>query len=65
MTLEKTSAEKFFDATIEKLLNNDIYFIKHRNGINAFCIRKDQKKLKKTKLLKLLKLLIEKLKKYE
>ena len=54
MTLKKTSAEKFFDATIEKLLNNDIYFIKHRNGINAFCIRKDQKKAEKDEIIKVI-----------
>ena len=39
----KKSEEKIFDAIIEKLPNNDTYYIKHRHGTNAFYIRKDKK----------------------
>ena len=60
--LKKTSEEKFFDAIIEKLLNNGTCFIKHRNGINAFRIRKDQKKAEKDKIIKVIETIDSKIK---
>lgn len=41
--LEKTSAENIFDKIIEKLPDNDTYYIEHRHETNAFCERKDKK----------------------
>ena len=41
--LRKTSEENIFDAIIEKLPNNDINYIEHRNSTNAFSHKKRQK----------------------
>lgn len=41
--LEKTSAENIFNKIIEKLPDNDTYYIEHRHETNAFCERKDKK----------------------
>ena len=40
--LKKTSEEKIFDSVLEKIPNNDTYYIEHREGSNAFRIRKDK-----------------------
>ena len=41
---KKTSEEKIFDSILEKIPDkNDIYYIEHREGTNAFRIRKDSK----------------------
>ena len=40
--LRKTSEEKCFDSILEKIPNNDTYYIEHREGSNAFRIRKDK-----------------------
>ena len=40
--LKKTSEGKIFDSILEKIPDkNDIYYIEHREGTNAFRIRKD------------------------
>ena len=49
--LKKTSKEKLFDAIIEKLPNNDKYYIEHRDGTNAFRIRRDGKQGEKDELI--------------
>ena len=41
--LKKTSEEKNYDAIIEIIPDNDKYYIEHREGTNAFHIRKDEK----------------------
>ena len=44
LNLKKTSEEKIFDLILEKILDkNNIYCIEHREGMNAFRIRKDPK----------------------
>ena len=58
--LRKTSEEKIFDAIIEKIPDNDKYYIKHRQGTNTFCIKKMKNKEKKTSWFNLLKILIGK-----
>ena len=40
--LKKTSEEKFFDSILEKIPSSDMYYIEHRQGSNAFRIRKDR-----------------------
>ena len=54
--LKKTKEEKFFNAIIEKLSDNDKYCIEHREGTNAFCVedKKMKKRLKGTNLFDLL-----------
>ena len=43
--LKKTSEDKIFDSILKKIPDkNDIYYIKHREGTNAFRLRKDPKK---------------------
>ena len=49
--LKKTSKEKLFDAIIEKIPNNDKYYIEHRDGTNAFRIRRDGKQGEKDELI--------------
>lgn len=61
--LTKASEEKVFDAILEKIPNNDKYYVKHCEGKMFFQQEKTKHKFKKTKLLNLLKLLIQKLKK--
>ena len=46
--LKKTTKDKIFYSILEKIPDkNDIYYIEHREGTNAFRLRKDPKKLKK------------------
>ena len=53
--LKKTSEDKIFDSILKKIPDkNDIYYIKHREGINAFRLRKDPEKAKKDKLITML-----------
>ena len=50
--LEKTSEDKIFDSILEKIPDkNDIYYIEHREGTNAFRLRKDPKKADKHELI--------------
>ena len=49
--LKKTSEEKIFDSILEKIPDkNDNYYIEHREGTNAFRIRKDPKEAKEDEL---------------
>ena len=49
--LKETSEEKIFDSLLERILDkNGIYYIEHREGRNAFRIRKDPKQAKKDEL---------------
>ena len=50
--LKKTSEEKFFDAILEKIPDNDTYYAKHREETNAFQIRKDKKQVEKDEIIK-------------
>ena len=49
--LKKASEEKIFDTLIEKMLDNDKSHIEHREGANAFRIRKDEKQGQKNELI--------------
>ena len=49
--LKETSEEKIFDSLLERILDKiGIYYIEHREGRNAFRIRKDPKQAKKDEL---------------
>ena len=48
---EKSSEEKFFDRTLERIPDNDTYYIEHRKGTNAFRIRKDERQGEKEKII--------------
>ena len=49
--LKETSEEKIFDSLLERILDKiGIYYIEHREGRNAFRIRKDSKQAKKDEL---------------
>ena len=61
--LKKSSEEKIFDAILEKIPENETYFMKHREGTNAFCIRKDKKEVEKAKIITLIKTIDSKIKK--
>ena len=61
--LKKTSKEKVFDAILEKIPNNDSYYIKYREGTNAFRIRKDKKQVEKDEIIKLINIIDSKIKK--
>ena len=46
--LKKTSEDKIFDSILEKIPDkNDIYYTEHKEGTNAFRLRKDPKKAEK------------------
>ena len=46
--LKKTREDKIFDSILEKIPDkNDIYYIEHREGTNAFRLRKKPKKAEK------------------
>ena len=54
--LKKTSKDKIFHSILEKLPDkNDIYYAEHREGTNAFRLRKDPKKAEKDELITMLK----------
>ena len=61
--LKKTSEEKIFDAILEKIPNSNTYYIKHREGTNAFHIRKDEKQVIKDEIIKLIKTIESEIKK--
>ena len=61
--LKKTSEEKIFDAILEKIPNSDTYYIKYREGTNAFHIRKDEKQVVKDEIIKLIKTIESEIKK--
>ena len=53
--LKKTSEDKIFDSMLKKIPDkNNIYYIKHREGTNAFRLRKDPKKAEKDELITML-----------
>ena len=53
--LKKTREDKIFDSILEKIPDkNDIYYIEHREGTNAFRLRKDPKKAEKDELITML-----------
>ena len=53
--LKKTSEDKIFDWILEKIPDkNDIYCIEHREGTNAFTLRKEPKKAEKDGLITML-----------
>ena len=60
--LKKTSEEKIFDAILEKILDNDNNYIKHRECTNGFRIRKE-KHVEKDEIIKLIKTIDSKIKK--
>ena len=61
--LRKTSKEKIFDAILEKILDNDNYYIKHKECTNGFRIRKDEKHVEKDENIKLIETIDSKIKK--
>ena len=52
--LKKTSEKKILDRIIEKMPNNDKYYIEHRERINTFCLRRDKREEKKDNLFQLI-----------
>ena len=53
--LKKTSEDKIFNSILEKIPDkNNIYYIEHREGKNAFRLRKDPKKAEKAELIAML-----------
>ena len=53
--LKKTSEEKMFDSILEKIRDkNNIYYIEHRKGTNAFGIRKGPEQAEKDELITML-----------
>ena len=53
--LNKTSKDKIFDSILEKMPDkNDIDYTEHRQGTNAFRLRKDPKKAEKDELITML-----------
>ena len=52
-----------FNAILEKISDNDTYYIKHREGTNAFCITKDKKQAKKGDIIKVIETIDLKIKK--
>ena len=61
--LRKTSKEKIFDAILEKILDNDNYYIKHKECTNGFRIRKDEKHVEKDEIIKFIETIDSKIKK--
>ena len=61
--LKKISEEKFVNARIEKIPDNDKYYIEHREGTNPFYIRKDEKQGEKDELIQLIENLDKKINK--
>ena len=54
--LKKISEDKIFDSILEKIPDkNNIYYTKHREGPNAFRLRKDLEKAEKDELITMLK----------
>ena len=62
--LKKTSEEKIFDAILEKILDNDNYYIKHRECTNGFRVTKE-KHVEKDKIIKLIETIDSKTKKVQ
>ena len=53
--LKKISEDKIFDSILEKIPGkNDMYYIKDREGTNAFRLRKDPKEAEKDELITVL-----------
>ena len=53
--LKKTSQDKTFDSILEQIPDkNDIYYIEHREGKNAFRLRKNPRKAEKDELITML-----------
>ena len=49
--LKQTSKEQIFDAILEKIPDNDKFYIEHREGTNAFRIRKGKDKNEKDTII--------------
>ena len=49
--LRKTSKEKIFDAILEKIPDDDMYYIERREGKNTFRIRRDKKQGEKDDII--------------
>ena len=55
LDLKKTSEDKIFDLKLKKIPDkNDIYYMEHREGTNAFTLRKDPQKVEKDELITML-----------
>ena len=52
--LKKASEEKIFYAILERIPDDDTYYIEHREGTNTFRISKDEKQVEKDKIIKLI-----------
>ena len=52
-----------FNAILEKISDNDTYYIEHREGTNAFRIMKDKKQAKKDNIIKVIETIDLKIKK--
>ena len=53
--LNKRSENKIFDSILKKIPDkDDFYYIEHREGTNAFSLRKDPKKAEKAELITML-----------
>ena len=61
--LKQTSKEQIFDAILEKIQDNDKYYIEHWEGKNAFWIRKDEDKKEKNAIIVVVEDLNEKINK--
>ena len=61
--LKKASEEKIFDVILERIPDNDTYYIEHREGTNTFRISKDEKQVEKDKIIKLIEINDSKIKK--
>ena len=52
--LKKASEKKILDRIIEKMPNNDKYYIEHRKRINTFRLRRDKREEEKDNLFQLI-----------
>ena len=63
LDLKKTGEGKIFNAILEKIPDNDTYYVEHREGTNAFRIRKDKKQAEKDNITKVVETIDLKIKK--
>ena len=61
--LKKISKEKISNAILEKIPDNDAYYVEHREGTNAFRTRQDKKQVEKDKIMKVIEAIDSKIKK--
>ena len=50
--LKKTNEEQIFEAILEKIPDDNKYYIEHRNGTNSFRIRHNEKQGKKDNIIR-------------